>query len=233
MSATTSASFNEQWVESLRGETPSRGARPVPELTAARLGNARGDDRRRVERRVVHAGRQGHVRPIHADPRVRLLAARTGHPRRGRDDPVTSRVSPSRSCSTRWRRRSASSSARRRARPRARAVTFALTDGGSVVRELHVEVGERATVVPAAVRAGDGDPDDADRRDDQTLRRTGRPRRSARSGGHRRRPLAGVENSWKTSRTRSDFVLNYLHQRKEVVQHMPDNLYGTLEVVGR
>jgi uncharacterized protein (TIGR03083 family) len=28
-------------------------------------------------------------------------------------------------------------------------VTFALTDGGAVVRELHVEVGERATVVPA------------------------------------------------------------------------------------
>ena len=23
------------------------------------------------------------------------------------------------------------------------------------------------------------------------------------------------------------------HQREEVVQHMPDNLYGTLEVVGR
>jgi uncharacterized protein (TIGR03083 family) len=28
-------------------------------------------------------------------------------------------------------------------------VTFSLTDGGSVVRELHVEVGERAAVVPA------------------------------------------------------------------------------------
>jgi uncharacterized protein (TIGR03083 family) len=28
-------------------------------------------------------------------------------------------------------------------------VTFALTDGGAVVRELHVEVGERAAVVPA------------------------------------------------------------------------------------
>ena len=28
-------------------------------------------------------------------------------------------------------------------------VTFALTDGGAVVRQLHVEVGERATVVPA------------------------------------------------------------------------------------
>ena len=27
-------------------------------------------------------------------------------------------------------------------------MTFALTDGGSIVRELHVEVGERATVVP-------------------------------------------------------------------------------------
>jgi hypothetical protein len=24
-----------------------------------------------------------------------------------------------------------------------------------------------------------------------------------------------------------------LHQREEVVQHMPDNSYGTLEVVGR
>ena len=28
-------------------------------------------------------------------------------------------------------------------------------------------------------------------------------------------------------------VLNCGHQRKEVVQHMPDNQYGTLEVVGR
>ena len=27
-------------------------------------------------------------------------------------------------------------------------MTFALTDGGAVVRELHVEVGERAAVVP-------------------------------------------------------------------------------------
>ncbi len=82
-------------------------------LTAARPRDAGRDERRRVERRVVHAGGQGHVRAVHADPRVRLLAPRTGHPRRRRDRPVTSRVSRSRWCSTRWRRRSASSSARR------------------------------------------------------------------------------------------------------------------------
>ena len=28
-------------------------------------------------------------------------------------------------------------------------------------------------------------------------------------------------------------VLECLHQREEVVQHMPDNFHGTLEVVGR
>ncbi len=189
--------FNEQWVEALRGETPDRGARPIPRAHRRTTRDARGDERRRVERRVVHAGRQGHVRSVHADPGVRLLAARTGHPRRGRTARSRDRVSRSRSCSTRWRPRSASSSARRPGRRPGQSVTFALTDGGVVVREMHVEVGERAAVVPAL--SGPATVVLTMPVGVMTRRCAGRvgTGRTARSGRHRRRPRPRGENSRK------------------------------------
>jgi hypothetical protein len=42
----------------------------------------------------------------------------------------------------------------------------------------------------------------------------------------------GVKDGYRLDVTPLGFY-SVVHQREEVVQHMPDNSYGTLEVVGR
>ena len=77
--------FNELWVQYLRMKQPNEVLSVFEEYTGARLAALAEMSTRRVERRVVHPGREGHLRPVHADPGLRLLAARAGHPRCGRD----------------------------------------------------------------------------------------------------------------------------------------------------
>ena len=97
-------------------------------------------------------------------------------------------------------------------------VTFALTDGGATVREIHVEVVERAMVVdrlhlpatlvltmPVGVMT-------------TALCRSCRTGRTARPDRHRRRRRSRRENSRKPGVHDLTNVLKWFHQRREVVQ---------------
>ena len=76
--------LNEVWVESLRAEPPAQMLERLRAVTARAAGRADEHDRAGLPRAVLDARRPGHLRAVHADPGLRLLDARAGHPRRGR-----------------------------------------------------------------------------------------------------------------------------------------------------
>ena len=76
--------FNEAWVVAVADEKPADVLTRFRDRIALRLDALDGDRPGAVGHRRVHTGRAGHLRAVHAHPRVRLLAARTGHPRRRR-----------------------------------------------------------------------------------------------------------------------------------------------------
>ena len=96
--------FNEAWVVARRRRGAGRRAGPVPRPTIAqRTAPLEATARRSGTTVGFTPGRAGHVRPVHAHPRVRLLAARAGHPRRRRSAGRRAGSGRRARRSTRWR----------------------------------------------------------------------------------------------------------------------------------
>ncbi len=140
--------FNEQWVESLRAVPPSEMLSRFREVTAARLGTleAMSDDEWNAES-FTPAGKDtfGRFMQIRVfdcwlhEQDIRDAVGRPGHETGLAVDIVLDEMATALGFVV----------GKKAGATPGQSVTFALTDGGSIVRELHVEVGERATVVPA------------------------------------------------------------------------------------
>ena len=174
-SATTSAGStrrgSSRWPTSRRPPcwhgSADRVARRLEALDATTRGG--------VGRRRVHAGRAGHVRPVHAHPRVRLLAARAGHPRRRR--PARWRGRPGRPAGARRDGRRARLRRRQEGRGAAglRACASSSPAGRPHGRRRGRRAGRRRR---RAVRSADRHADDAGRRVRPPRRRPGRSDRA-------------------------------------------------------
>ena len=140
--------FNEQWVESLRAVAPHEVLSKFRELTAARLAalEAMSVDEWNAES-FTPAGKDtfGRFMQIRVfdcwlhEQDIRDAVGRPGHETGLAVEVVLDEMATALGFVV---GKKASASA-------GQSVTFALTDGGAVVREVHVEVGERAAVVPA------------------------------------------------------------------------------------
>ena len=140
--------FNEQWVESLRAVPPSEVLARFRELTRMRLDalNQMSDDEWNAES-FTPAGKDtyGRVMQIRAfdcwlhEQDIRDAVGRPGHESGVAVDVVLDEMATALGFVVGKKAGAAAG----------QSVTFALTDSGAVVRELHVEVGERAAVVPA------------------------------------------------------------------------------------
>ena len=139
--------FNEQWVESLRAVAPSEVLSRFRVLTAARLGTleAMSDDEWNAES-FTPAGKDtfGRFMQIRVfdcwlhEQDIRDAVGQPGHESGLAVEVVLDEMATALGFVVGKKAGAATG----------QSVTFALTDGGSIVRELHVEVGERATVVP-------------------------------------------------------------------------------------
>ena len=140
--------FNEQWVESLRAVAPHEVLSQFRELTGARLAalEAMSVDEWNAES-FTPAGKDtfGRFMQIRVfdcwlhEQDIRDAVGRPGHETGLAVEVVLDEMATALGFVV---GKKASASA-------GQSVTFALTDGGAVVREVHVEVGERAAVVPA------------------------------------------------------------------------------------
>ena len=140
--------FNEQWVESLRDAAPNEVLSRFRELTAARLAalEAMTDDEWNAES-FTPAGKDtfGRFMQIRVfdcwlhEQDIRDAVDRPGHESGLAVEVVLDEMATALGFVV----------GKKAGATTGQAVTFALTDGGAVVRELHVEVGERAAVVPA------------------------------------------------------------------------------------
>ena len=140
--------FNEQWVESLRAVPASEMLSRFMEVTAARLRTleAMSDDEWNAES-FTPAGKDtfGRFMQIRVfdcwlhEQDIRDAVGRPGHETGLAVDIVLDEMATALGFVV----------GKKAGATPGQSVTFALTDGGSIVRELHVEVGERATVVPA------------------------------------------------------------------------------------
>ncbi len=140
--------FNEQWVEALRTASPDEVLSRFRELTGARLASLQqmGDDEWNAES-FTPAGKDtfGRFMQIRVfdcwlhEQDIRDAVGRRGHETGLAVDVVLDEMSTALGFVVGKKAGAAAG----------QSVTFALTDEGSVVRELHVEVGERAAVVPA------------------------------------------------------------------------------------
>ena len=139
--------FNEQWVESLRAVAPSAVLSRFRELTAARLGTleAMSDDEWNAES-FTPAGKDtfGRFMQIRVfdcwlhEQDIRDAVGQPGHESGLAVEIVLDEMATALGFVV----------GKKAGAIAGQGVTFALTDGGSIVRDLHVEVGERATVVP-------------------------------------------------------------------------------------
>ena len=140
--------FNEQWVESLRAVPPSEMLARFRELTRMRLDalDQMSDDEWNAES-FTPAGKDtyGRFMQIRAfdcwlhEQDIRDAVGRPGHESGVAVDVVLDEMATALGFVVGKKAGAAAG----------QSVTFALTDSGAVVRELHVEVGERAAVVPA------------------------------------------------------------------------------------
>ena len=140
--------FNEQWVESLRAVAPHKVLSKFRELTAARLDalEQMSVDEWNAES-FTPAGKDtfGRFMQIRVfdcwlhEQDIRDAVGRPGHETGLAVEVVLDEMATALGFVV---GKKASAAA-------GQSVTFALTDGGAVVREVHVEVGERAAVVPA------------------------------------------------------------------------------------
>jgi len=140
--------FNEQWVESLRAVPPSELLARFRELTAARLATLEtmSDDEWNAES-FTPAGKDSFGRFMQIrvfdcwlhEQDIRDAVGRPGHESGLAVDIVLDEMATALGFVV----------GKKAGAVAGQSVTFSLTDGGSVVRELHVEVGERAAVVPA------------------------------------------------------------------------------------
>jgi len=139
--------FNEQWVESLRTVPPSDVLAKFRALTAARLValEAMSDDEWNAES-FTPAGMDtyGRFMQIRAfdcwlhEQDIRDAVGRPGHENGVAVDVVLDEMATALGFVV----------GKKAGATTGQSVTFALTDGGAVVRRLHVEVSERAAVVP-------------------------------------------------------------------------------------
>ena len=140
--------FNEQWVESLRAVPPSEVLARFRELTRMRLDalDQMSDDEWNAES-FTPAGKDTYGRFMQIrvfdcwlhEQDIRDAVGRPGHESGVAVDVVLDEMATALGFIV----------GKKAGAVAGQSVTFALTDGGSVVRELHVEVGERAAVVPA------------------------------------------------------------------------------------
>jgi uncharacterized protein (TIGR03083 family) len=140
--------FNEQWVESLRPVPPAEVLALFRELTAARLETlqAMSEDEWHAES-FTPAGKDTYGRFMQIrvfdcwlhEQDIRDAVGRPGHESGLAVDVVLDEMATALGFVV----------GKKAGAAPGQSVTFALTDGGAVVRELHVEVGERAAVVPA------------------------------------------------------------------------------------
>jgi len=140
--------FNEQWVESLRAVPPNEVLARFRELTGARLTalNAMSDDEWNAESFTPAGmdtyGRFMQIRVFDCwlhEQDIRDAVGRPGHETGLAVEVVLDEMATALGFVV-GKKAGATSG---------QSVTFALTDGGAVVRRLHVDVGERAAVVPA------------------------------------------------------------------------------------
>ena len=140
--------FNEQWVASLRADPPGEVLARFRELTRMRLDalDQMSDDEWNAES-FTPAGKDtyGRFMQIRAfdcwlhEQDIRDAVGRPGHESGVAVDVVLDEMATALGFVVGKKAGAAAG----------QSVTFALTDSGAVVRELHVEVGERAAVVPA------------------------------------------------------------------------------------
>ena len=140
--------FNEQWVESLRAVPPNEVLSRFRELTGARLAalEQMSDDEWNAES-FTPAGKDTYGRFMQIrvfdcwlhEQDIRDAVGRPGHESGVAVDVVLDEMATALGFVV----------GKKAGATAGQSVTFALTDSGSVVRELHVEVGERAAVVPA------------------------------------------------------------------------------------
>jgi uncharacterized protein (TIGR03083 family) len=140
--------FNEQWVESLRAVPPSEVLTRFRDLTKDRLATleAMSDDEWNAES-FTPAGKDtfGRFMQIRVfdcwlhEQDIRDAVGRPGHQTGLAVEVVLDEMATALGFVV----------GKKAGATAGQSVTFALTDGGAVVRELHVEVGERAAVVPA------------------------------------------------------------------------------------
>jgi uncharacterized protein (TIGR03083 family) len=138
--------FNEQWVESLRAVPPRELLARFRELTAARLATleAMPDDEWNAES-FTPAGKDSFGRFMQIrvfdcwlhEQDIRDAVGRAGHESGLAVDIVLDEMATALGFVV----------GKKAGATAGQSVTFSLTDGGSVVRELHVEVAERAAVV--------------------------------------------------------------------------------------
>ncbi len=143
--------FNEQWVEALRTERPAEVFARFRALTATRLATlgAMSDDEWNAES-FTPAGKDtfGRFMQIRVfdcwlhEQDIRDAAGRPGHESGLAVEVVLDEMATALGFVV----------GKKAGATTGQSVTFSLTDGGSVVRELHVEVGERAALVPALSR---------------------------------------------------------------------------------
>jgi uncharacterized protein (TIGR03083 family) len=140
--------FNEQWVESLRAVPPHEVLSRFRELTGSRLATLEQmsiDDWNAESFTPAGKDTYGRFMQIRVfdcwlhEQDIRDAVGRPGHENGLAVEVVLDEMSTALGFVVGKRAGAAAG----------QSVTFALTDGGSVVRELHVEVGERAAVVPA------------------------------------------------------------------------------------
>ncbi len=139
--------FNEQWVEALRPMPPNAVLSRFRELTGERLAalEAMSDDEWNAES-FTPAGKDtyGRFMQIRAfdcwlhEQDIRDAVGRPGHESGLAVDVVLDEMSTALGFVV----------GKKAGATPGQSVTFALTDGGAVVRRLHVEVGDRAAVVP-------------------------------------------------------------------------------------
>ena len=141
-------SFNEQWVESMRSVPPNEVLSRFRELTGARLAalEQMSDDEWNVESFTPAGmdtyGRFMQIRVFDCwlhEQDIRDAVGRPGHETGLAVDVVVDEMATALGFVVGKKAGAAAG----------QSVTFALTDGGAVVRELHVDVAERASVVPA------------------------------------------------------------------------------------
>jgi uncharacterized protein (TIGR03083 family) len=140
--------FNEQWVESLRAVPPNEVLSRFRELTGARLATleSMSEDEWNAES-FTPAGKDTYGRFMQIrvfdcwlhEQDIRDAVGRPGHETGLAVEVVLDEMATALGFVV----------GKKAGATAGQSVTFALTDGGAVVRELHVEVGERAAVVPA------------------------------------------------------------------------------------